>query len=111
MILVDEAWPVCAPGYAAAHAETLAGPVSGWGGLTLLDLVRPNEGWASWENLFAAAGGPEETPRRFAFDSYVYVLEAAVASHGVALDWPRFADRLLEAGTLVAPRDVSMAFG
>ena len=94
--------PVCSPAYAAAHAQTLAGPVSGWSGLTLLDLLRPNEGWASWEDWFAVAGRPDRAPRRLGFDSYTYVLEAAAAGHGIALGWRYFIERPLEAGALVA---------
>ncbi len=93
--------PVCSPAYAAAHAETLAGPVSGWGGLTFLDLVLPNEGWASWEDWFAVAGRPDRAPRRVGFDCYTYALEAAAAGHGIVLGWRYFVDRQLEAGALV----------
>ena len=101
-ILREEVRPVCSPAYAAAHGETLAGPVAGWGGLTLLDLSRPNEGWATWEDWFACAGQLDRMPGRLDFDSYVYVLEAAVGGHGIALGWRHFIERFLEAGTLVA---------
>ena len=93
--------PVCSPAFAADHAETLAGPVAGWGGLTILDLVLPNEGWASWEDWFTVAGRPDKAPRRVGFDCYTYVLEAAAAGHGIALGWRYFMDRQLEAGALV----------
>ena len=93
--------PVCSPAYAAEHAETLAGPVTGWTGLTLLDLLRPNEGWASWEDWFAVAGVPAGTPRRLGLDTSTYVLEAAAAGTGIALGWRHFIERFLEAGTLV----------
>ena len=48
--------PVCSPAYAAEHAQTLAGPVAGLGGLTFLDLLRPSERWARWEDWFAVTG-------------------------------------------------------
>ena len=102
--------PVCSPAYAAEHAETLAGPVAGWGGLTLLDLQRPNEGWATWEEWFAAAGPPAGTPRRLGFNSYTYVLEAAAAGTGVALGWRHFIGRFLESGALVALGDGFVEF-
>ena len=98
----EEVRPVCAPAYAATHADVLAGPAAGWGPLTLLDLVRPNEGWATWEDWFAAAGQPERPPRRLGIDSYAYVLEAAVGGHGIALGWRHFIERYLDAGTLIA---------
>ena len=102
--------PVCAPAYAAAHAQTLAGPVAGWSKLTLLDVVRPNEGWATWEDWFAVAGRPDAAPRRLGFDSYAYVLEAAAAGHGLALGWRYFIERLLDAGALVALGDGFIKF-
>ena len=97
--------PVCSRAFAAAHAETLAGPVAGWGGLTFLDLVLPNDGWASWEDWFAVAGRPDRAPRRVGFDCLAYALEAAAAGHGIALGWRYFMDRQLEAGELVALGD------
>ena len=97
--------PLCSPTYAATHAQTLAGPVSGWSGLTFLDLLRPNEGWATWEDWFAVVGRPDGTPRRMGFDSYTYVLEAAAAGHGIALGWRYFVERRLETGALVALGD------
>ena len=103
--LRDAVRPVCSPAYAAAHAQTLAGPVASWDGLTLLDLLRPNEGWASWEDWFARAGQPDRPPRRRGLDNYVFVLEAAAAGHGIALGWRHVIDRFLEAGTLVALGD------
>ena len=94
--------PVCSPAYAAEHAQTLAGAVAGWSALTFLDLLRPNEGWATWEDWFAVAGRPDDgTPRRLGLDSYTYVLEAAAAGHGIALGWRHFIERFLEAGVLV----------
>ena len=97
--------PICSPAYAAAHGQILAGPVAGWGGLTFLDLLLPNEGWASWEDWFAAAGRPDEAPLRVGFDCYTYVLEAAVRGQGIALGWRCFIHRSLEAGALVVLGD------
>ena len=77
--------PVCFPAYAVAHAETLAGPVAHWSGLTLLDLLRPNEGWATCEDWFAVAGHPARPPRRLGLDSYTYLLEAAAGGTGIPL--------------------------
>ena len=105
VVLREGVRPVCSPRYAALHAETLVGPVSGWSGLTFLDLVRPNEGWASWEDWFVVAGRPDGAPRRVGFDCYTYVLEAAAAGHGIALSWRGLIERALEAGTLVALGD------
>ena len=97
--------PLCAPGYAATHADVLSGPVSGWGELTFLDLTRPNEGWASWDDWFAAAGRPARPPRTIGLDQYAYVLEAAAAGHGLMLGWRHFIERHLDTGALVALAD------
>ena len=93
--------PICSPGYAATHAETLDGPVTGWNGLTFLDITRPNEGWVSWETWFALAGHPTAELRTVGFDSFLYVLEAASAGRGIAMGWRHFIERYVEAGSLV----------
>ena len=87
------------------HARTLAGPVSGWGGLTFLDPVLPNEGWGTWEDWFAVAGHPDGAPRRVGFDCCTYALEAALAGQGIALGWRYFIDQSLENGALVVLGD------
>ena len=110
LVLEEAVRPVCSPAYAAAHAQTLAGPVAGWSGLTFLDLVRPNEGWATWEDWFAAAGHPHGPPRRLGLDCYTYVLEAAASGHGIALGWRHFAERLVDAGALVTLGDRFVEF-
>ena len=97
--------PLCSPGYAATHADVLNGPISGWGGLTFLDLTRSNKGWASWDDWFAAAGRPARTPRTIGLDQYAYVLEAAAAGHGIALGWRHFIERHLDTGALVTLAD------
>ena len=97
--------PVCSPEYAAKHAETLKGPVSGWSGLAFLEPGLPNRGWASWGDWFQAVGYPEPQPRFTSFDNYVYSLEAAVAGQGIALGWRNFVDQHLETGALVALGD------
>lgn len=102
--------PVCSPAYADEHAEALAGPVAGWSQLTLLDLLRPSDGWATWEDWFAVAGHPAGTPRRLGLDTSTYVLEAAAAGAGIALAWRHFIERFLEAGTLVTLGDRCVKF-
>ena len=90
------------PGGPAAHEQTLAGPVAGWSGLTFLDLLQRNEGWATWEDWFAVAGRPNGTPQRLGLDSYSYVLEAAASGRGIALGWRHCIARPVETGALVA---------
>ena len=102
--------PVCSPGYAASHAETLSRPVGSWGELTFLDLIRRKAGWASWDDWFKAVGRPNSTPRFKGFDSYAYLLEVAVAGGGIALGWRHFIERHLEDGTLVPVTDDFVEF-
>lgn len=97
--------PVCSAEYAATHADTLNGPVSGWSELTFLQPGSADESWASWEDWFQASGRPEPAPRFSSFDNYVYSLEAAVEGQGIALGWRHFIDRRLRAGALVALGD------
>ena len=101
VIYREAARPYCSPGFAEAHADVLNGPVEGWGELTFLDLARPNEGWASWEDWFKTMGRPNVTPRFVGYDSYLYVLEAATAGHGIAIGWRHFIERHVETGALV----------
>ena len=103
--------PLCSPGYADAHREVLNGPVSGWGGLTFLDLTRPNEGWVTWERWFGAVDRPPVDPRRYlGFDSYAYLLAAAAAGQGLVLGWRHFIERYLEIGVLVELGDRFVEF-
>lgn len=105
VIFKEAVRPVCSPKYAAAYAETLMGPISGWSDLTLLDPKAPDAGWATWEDWFQVAGRPESTPHLVSFDNCVYLLEAAVAGHGIAIGWRNYVDHYLETGALVALGD------
>ena len=97
--------PFCSPGYAAGHAETLNGPVTGWGELTFLSFAHPGEGVESWKRWFAASGRPASGPRYEKFDVYTYALEAAVAGCGLMLGWRHLIERHVESGALVALGD------
>ena len=91
---------VCSPAYTEAH-PAVAGSPAEWADLTLLDLQRPNEGWATWDDWFAVVGRPRKSLPRLGYDCYTYVLTAAAAGHGVALGWRQFLEREIEAGELV----------
>ena len=101
-VLKDAVRPVCSPEYAETHAKILNGPVANWGALTFLDYTWPNEGWATWDDWFGAAGRPERTPSYIGLGTYAYVLEAAAAGRGIALGWRFFVDKYVATGTLVA---------
>ncbi len=102
VVFREEVSLLCSPGYAAVHAETLNLPTTAWSKLTLLDIARPNEGWASWNDYFDAKGHPSPEPRVAGFDNYTYVLEAAVAGQGIALGWSHFIERYMDLGALIA---------
>ena len=102
--------PICAPSYAAVHADTLRKPVSSWGGLTFLQLIEESRGWASWDDWFRVVGRPDIPPRFKGYDSYSYVLAAASAGRGIALGWRHFTDPHLESGALVSVTDDYVEF-
>ena len=91
----------CSPGYAAANADVLNGPVSGWGALTFLALAESDEDGASWERWFEAAGRPAPAPRYEFVGGHAHALEAAVAGRGLVLGGRHLIGRYVEAGTLV----------
>ena len=94
--------PVCSPGFAEAHADTLSRPVAQWGTLPFLNFAWPSLGWATWDDWFDAAGRPNPPPRYRNFDDYVYMIDAAVAGQGLALGWRNFVGRFVGIGSLVA---------
>lgn len=110
LMLEEQLRPICAPAYAAAHPEAVAGPIRDWGQLTLLNLKLPNLGWATWQDWFALVGFPESTPRYEDYDSYTQLLQAAAAGRGVAPGWRYWFDSYLAAGTLVPLGDGYLKF-
>ena len=110
LMLEEQLQPLCAPAYAAAHSETLAGPTQGWGRLTLLDLKLPNLGWATWQDWFGLMGQPESPPRYEDYDTYTLLLQAATAGRGLVLGWHGWSETYLEAGTLVPLGDGYLKF-
>ena len=103
--------PVCSPGFAEAHADTLRRPVAQWGALPFLNFAWPSLGWATWDDWFEAAGRPDPPPRYRNFDDYVYMIDAAVAGQGLALGWRNFVGRFVGIGSLVAVPEGFVGFG
>lgn len=105
-LLPEEVRPVCAPSFLARHGELLAGGADGWGGLPLLELNRPNYGWATWADWYQRNGlAPAAASSYHYLDNYVYLLEAAAAGKGLALGWTGLVERYLDSGMLVAVTD------
>ena len=55
-VLRETVRPVCSPAYAEDPSDHVHGPARGWGPLTLLELHRPNQGWATWRDWFGVTG-------------------------------------------------------
>ncbi len=94
--------PVCSPGFAATHAQTLARPVAEWSSMPFLWLARAPSFWATWHDWFESVGYPSPPPRYTGIEDYVYLLEAAIAGQGIALGWRYFVDHHIESGALVS---------
>ncbi len=90
----------CAPGYAAAHADVLNGPVSGWGDLTFLALAGSDLAGATWERWFEAVGRPACGPRYEVVESHAHAMEASVGGRGLVLGWRHLIGPHVESGTL-----------
>ena len=107
----ERAGPVCSPQFELQHRESLKRPVSAWADLPFLALARPNLGWATWSDWFQKVGAPATAPRFKRFDSYDYVLNAAVHGEGIALGWLHYIEHHLETGALIPLADGFVEFG
>jgi len=97
--------PVSSPEFAEEHADILQGPVEQWLQLPILTLSKQNRGWATWDDWFAATCDIPGKLQFTHFDNYVYLLEAATASRGLALGWQGLIERHLENGSLLEVGD------
>lgn len=101
VVFLPEAFaPVCSPAFLTEHRGSLDQPPSAWRDLPLLELSKANQGWAVWDDWFAACKSARPDAETETFDNYVYLLEAAAAGKGLALGWRGFVDRYLAAGAL-----------
>ena len=91
----------CSPGYAAAHANVMARPVTDWSVLTFLCLAESDEAGATWDRWFEAVGRPSAAPRYEIVGSHAHALGEAVAGRGLMLGLRHLIGRYVEAGTLV----------
>ncbi len=99
----EEIFPVCTPEFADQNAALFADKgAAALAEVPLLHLGQRNYGWATWETWFNRHGlGPPDTDGVRRFGNYVYLLEAACNSAGVALGWAGLVDSYLEQGRLV----------
>jgi putative choline sulfate-utilization transcription factor len=98
----EEVFPVCSPGYLAAHPELA--DVAALAGQTLLHLDVDYHAWTDWATWFRALD-QEPPPRRrgLQFNTYTILIQAATAGQGVALGWRHMVDDFLDQGSLVRP--------
>jgi putative choline sulfate-utilization transcription factor len=93
--------PVCSPAFIARHG--MPRHPSDLVGLPLLHLEPTNpERWLSWHGWFKAhtlAAPPAH--RGITFNSYGFVVHAAIMGQGVALGWAPLVDELVASGQLV----------
>ncbi len=99
-IVAEAVRPVAAPAFIDAHRDVLAGDPVGWRDLPFLELSKHNYGWATWQDWFEACDHAYAQPDYTYFGNYVYLLEAAAAGRGLALEWRGLADRHLQNGVL-----------
>ena len=95
--------PICSPEFAAAHADILSRPVAEWGSLPFLSFARPSRGWATWDDWFDAVGHPRLKVRYRNYFDYAYLIDAAVAGHGLGVGNWHLVDHLTDTGALVNP--------
>jgi DNA-binding transcriptional LysR family regulator len=101
LLLEEEVFPVCSPGYRAAINLNSIGDFAN---ATLIDLE--NEQWdcVNWRIWLAENGASHlVNARRLHINNYPLVIQAARDGHGVALGWRYLVDSLLQDGALVCP--------
>lgn len=98
----EEVFPVCSPAY-LAQCPRLADPadLTRAALLHLEERYRPRLDWAGWLAHFGIA--LPLGSKRFAFNDYSIVLQAALEGQGVALGWGHIVAPLIQQGRLVAP--------
>jgi len=98
----EEVFPVCSPGYLAAHPEMT--DVAALAEQTLLHLDVDYHAWTDWATWFRDLGTrPPPRRRGLQFNTYTILIQAATAGQGVALGWRHMVDDFLDQGSLVRP--------
>jgi DNA-binding transcriptional LysR family regulator len=96
----EEVFPVCSPGWLAAHgAPTCA---EDFLQVELIDSDATLEGWMTWNSWFKALG--DERPKlkySLRCSSYTDTIQAALQGHGIALGWNRLLEPMLASGELL----------
>lgn len=102
MLLDEEVFPVCAPGYARSAApldrpECLLEHA-------LIEVSNDHPEWMDWRRWLAACGIDSRAPReRLVVNTYPLAVQAARDGLGVALGWRHLVDLALADGSLIRP--------
>ncbi|ODN70599.1 LysR substrate-binding domain-containing protein [Methylobrevis pamukkalensis] len=103
----NEVWPVCSPGYLAAHPRPKA--PADLLGHALLHLGSFDRNWVTWESFFQSMGLADPPPNKgISFDNYLVLLQAALRGEGIALCGQRLAEDFIARGDLVRPINVAL---
>lgn len=101
LLLDEEVFPVCAPGYAEQHKindlPTLRHCI-------LIKVASHHTEWMDWNRWLTNSGMPDVAKAAtLSFNTYALSIQAAVDNLGVALGWRHLVDRHLAEGSLVRP--------
>lgn len=106
LLFDDVIFPVCGPGFLAAHPAASAEELAG---LPLLHVDWVDPDWAGWDEFMTRAKVSRGAGRGRRFGKFAVALQAAMADQGVALGWGRLvsehlaSDRLVRITDLVLP--------
>ena len=106
LLLDDVIYPVCGPGFAAAHGDATAADLPG---LPLLHIDWVDPDWAGWDEVMRRAGIPHEPLRGRRFGKFSVALQAAQADQGIAIGWHRLVRPLVDDGRLVKITELELA--
>ncbi len=97
----EEVIAVCSPAY-LHQAGPVTGPRQMLQAHTLLELEDYYHDWLTWQDWFDGIAEPYQTPSHtLKTNSYLLLMQAALAGQGIALGWARLLQPYLQEGSLV----------
>jgi LysR family transcriptional regulator, glycine cleavage system transcriptional activator len=105
LLFRDTIYPVCGPGFAAAHPEAT---VSDLATLPLLHVDWVDPDWAGWEEVLTRTNVPHGAVKGRRFGKFVVAIQAAMADQGVAIGWEKLVSEHLASGKLRKFTDLMM---
>lgn len=101
LLLDEEIFPVCAPGYADRKSLYSLEALEQ---CTFVEVASHHTEWMDWKRWLASCGFPEISGAGgLVFNTYALAIQAAVDGLGIALGWRHLVDGHLAQGTLVRP--------